>query len=615
MPTAEAARSEFFGIAHGPTIDDTDLQTMAATGAKTDRFVLSWRTVEQSSGHFDWGATDQLIGGLASHGIRGVPFVWGSPGWVQTGAPARPPINNGSARQAWEGFLKVAVARYGRGGSYWASRYHQQFGAAAVPLPVRSWQVWNEPNLRNEFYPGGTVAQAARRYGDLLQISHDAIKSRDHQAEIVLAGIATQKDPHAFDFLKSLYSVPGIKDDFDAVAQHPYAGSVDKVRAAIQQVRKVMASNGDQGTPLWITEIGWGSAPADGSGINLGLAGQATMLTRSFKLILGHRSAWNVQRVFWFHWRDPPPNSPYVDKCIRCGSAGLLTNGRTPKPAYPAFLAFAADTTPPAASINAGPSQGALINDPTPGFSFSSSEPGSTFACRIDAGSSAPCASPYTAPRLAQGPHSFSVEAIDAAGNESSVVSRSFTVDSRAPAAPLIADTTPGSPANDNAPEVTGSAEAASTVRLYRTAGCTGPALAGGPASRFAGQGLTVHVTDNTTTLLRATATDAAGNTSPCSATRKYVEDSIAPQTTITAGPSGSTTEPSPSFSFASSESGSSFECRFDSDPFAPCSGPGATHAPSTPLSYGPHSFEVRASDRAANVDSTPASRSFTVSP
>ena len=65
----------------------------------------------------------------------------------------------------------------------------------------------------------------------------------------------------------------------------------------------------------------------------------------------------------------------------------------------------------------------------------------------MDAGSFTPCSSPYTTPRLTQGAHTFSVKAIDAAGNESAIISRSFTLDSRPPAAPVITATVPGSPA------------------------------------------------------------------------------------------------------------------------------------------------------------------------
>ena len=91
-----------------------------------------------------------------------------------------------------------------------------------------------------------------------------------------------------------------------------------------------MKEHGDQGTPLWITELGWGSAPPDRFGLNKGLNGQRRLLSGSFKLILRHRKAWNVQRVFWFDWRDPA--NPDVVRCSFCASAGLLKSDRTRSP-------------------------------------------------------------------------------------------------------------------------------------------------------------------------------------------------------------------------------------------------------------------------------------------
>jgi hypothetical protein len=428
-PSAQAAGSEFFGVVQGPALDDTDLDSVGASGVNTTRFLLSWKSVEKHRGERNWHAVDRVVGGLASRGVRPLPVVWGSPPWTRAGGSARPPVNSSTARSGWQNFLKVAVARYGRGGRYWTDEYPQQFGAAAAPLPITAWQVWNEPNLRPEFDPGETVAHAAQQYGQLVRISHDAIKSKDGLATIVLAGVATQKDPHAFEFLGDLYSVPGIESDFDVVAQHPYAPGVDAMRNAIERVRAVMANHGDKGTPLWLTEFGWGSAPADGSGINVGPTAQAQMLTRSVNLILSHRSAWNLQRVYWFDWRDPPPGSHYVDICIRCGSAGLLAHDRAPKPAYAAFRAFSADVLPPTAKINFGPLQGGTTSDPTPTLKFVSSEAGSTFRCRFDAKPLASCSSPFTPKAaLAKGPHVFSVRAADAAGNESAPATRAFTV-------------------------------------------------------------------------------------------------------------------------------------------------------------------------------------------
>ena len=110
-----------------------------------------------------------------------------------------------------------------------------------------------------------------------------------------------------------------------------------------------------------------------------------------------------------------------------------------------------------------------------------------------------------------------------------------FENDSSAPAAPVLSTTDPGSPANANTVRVRGTAEPASTVRLYG-GDCTGSPLATGPAADLAGAGVAVSLADNSVTTLRATATDRAGNTSACSAPLTYVEDSAPPGPPALAG-------------------------------------------------------------------------------
>ena len=85
--------------------------------------------------------------------------------------------------------------------------------------------------------------------------------------------------------------------------------------------------------------------------------------------------------------------------------------------------------------------------------------------------------------------------------------------------------------------------------------------------------------------------------------------DTVPPVTVIDSGPAGSTGDSTPTFSFSSSEPGSSFQCRVDSAPFAPCTSPFTTPA----LPDGAHTFEVKATDPAGNPDASPASRAFTV--
>lgn len=83
-----------------------------------------------------------------------------------------------------------------------------------------------------------------------------------------------------------------------------------------------------------------------------------------------------------------------------------------------------------------------------------------------------------------------------------------------------------------------------------------------------------------------------------------------APETTITSGPGGVTTDVTPTFAFGSSEPGSSFACRVDGAAFAPCASPHTTAA----LATGAHTFYVRATDPTGNTDPTPASYPFSVS-
>jgi hypothetical protein len=334
-PRAKAPPAGFYGIARGTTpLDAQDTQAMHRVGVRTIRFLLVWPAIQPARGSFNWGAADRAVGQVAAKGIHPVPFVFGSPAWVAA-EPAHPPIDTASQTAAWRAFLGAAVRRYGPHGVYWKTAYRQQFPDAA-PLPIRAWQIWNEPNLAHYFAPTPSAAKYAR----LLRISHDAIKAQDPKAKIVLAGMPGYGKPDtAWEFLDELYGRPGFKRDFDAVALHPYARTIDQLGLEIERVRNVMSKHGDARVPLWLTELGWGSNPPDRFGLNKGLQGQKRMLSRSFELILHHRASWRVERLFWFDWRDPPKGQP--QPCSFCSSAGLLQHNRHPKPAWQAYRRIA----------------------------------------------------------------------------------------------------------------------------------------------------------------------------------------------------------------------------------------------------------------------------------
>jgi hypothetical protein len=82
--------------------------------------------------------------------------------------------------------------------------------------------------------------------------------------------------------------------------------------------------------------------------------------------------------------------------------------------------------------ITAGPS--GPTSDPNPRFSFTSSEGNSTFECKLDSQAFASCASPKSYSGLPDGTHTFTVRAVDAAGNpDPTPASRSFSIDTTPP--------------------------------------------------------------------------------------------------------------------------------------------------------------------------------------
>jgi len=174
-----------------------------------------------------------------------------------------------------------------------------------------------------------------------------------------------------------------------------------------------------------------------------------------------------------------------------------------------------------------------LTSDTQAIFTFASSAQSASYECSLDGGAAAPCSSPVSYTGLAGGTHTLSIQSTDTVSGEedATLATSTWTVDTTPPAAPTITRTDPPSPSGDLSPSVQGAAESGSTVKLYTTADCSGDPVAQGSAADFASPGLTVSVSYDSTASYRAAATDAAGNTSACSAPISYTE--VSPPPTI----------------------------------------------------------------------------------
>jgi hypothetical protein len=93
-----------------------------------------------------------------------------------------------------------------------------------------------------------------------------------------------------------------------------------------------------------------------------------------------------------------------------------------------------------------------------------------------------------------------------------------------APSAPQLTSTDPASPGSSEILRILGAAEVGSTVRVYTGPNCTGLQVATGSAAELGSPGIRI-ATGEGTSVFSATATDAAHNTSVCSAPITYVRD------------------------------------------------------------------------------------------
>ncbi|HYU60528.1 MAG TPA: Ig-like domain-containing protein [Solirubrobacterales bacterium] len=265
------------------------------------------------------------------------------------------------------------------------------------------------------------------------------------------------------------------------------------------------------------------------------------------------------------------------------------------------------DTRPPETTIDSGPS--GATNDSTPTFTFSSDEQGTpghpvTFECRVDAEPFEPCSGPgdsHTTDPLGDGSHTFEVRASDPAGNtDPTPAIRSFSVDTQAPETFFTSG--PNDVTADDTPTFTfGPNEPGSSFECRIDGGrfepCSGPGASHTPDSLPDGY----H-------LIEVRATDAAGNRDPDGALRIFRVDTDPPETSAISGPSGRTTDRTPTFEFESDEQDVAFQCSLDGEPLAPCTSPVTRN-----VGKGKHSFVVVAVDAAGNEDGTPVEFRFKV--
>jgi hypothetical protein len=203
---------------------------------------------------------------------------------------------------------------------------------------VKHWEVWNEP-------PFGSISYA--NYVALLKEVYVAIKTSSPDATVISCGGGGAGGGPSGDCITAILAAGGAGYQ-DGFSVHPYMspyppetgyGAKDSVIDSVNiptvwpHLGKMMAANPKPGQghfTVWVTEIGWPSAPASAG---LSEVVQAGNIVRTYLLSRRYNA---VEAVFWYDFVDDGAGSDDQE-----ANFGLLRADLSPKTAYVATAVLA----------------------------------------------------------------------------------------------------------------------------------------------------------------------------------------------------------------------------------------------------------------------------------
>ena len=342
--TALAAPEPDLGVISIKEPDSAEFDRMGAAGLDVYRVNLSWSAVQHfSPDGFDWngfeGARyDDVVCNAARNGIQILPTVFGAPAWANGGGPPeKPPLVQ--YRDEFGAFIAAAAARYGPGGTIWTDPASPCQGL--TPLPITTWQIWNEPNLKYFWAPKPNAAG----YREMLAAAHDALDPLG--GKVMLAGLSPRPQPKfgiwPTEYLNDLYKA-GAKPYFDLMAAHTYDLKPSGIATQVTALRKAMGKYRDSAKDLWVTEFGWASGGPKTS-LTVKPSLQAAYLAASYK-IAKTQTKLGIKGLIWYALRDVPfrEASPPAARDGWIFHSGLLTSKGAAKPAWVTMARLAGGT-------------------------------------------------------------------------------------------------------------------------------------------------------------------------------------------------------------------------------------------------------------------------------
>ncbi len=307
-----------------------DMARAAGIGWIKQQF--SWEEIEPRKGEFEWQKHDRIVDLAERYGMQVIARLDRPPDWTRQDNrfKTRPPDNVEDY-----GDFVYAVVRHYRG-------------------RVRYIQIWNEPNLSEEW---GFERVDAVAYTQLLETAYRRAKEADPDVVVLSGPLAMTLEDASMRgnhndlvFLAEMYEA-GAGQWFDILSANafgfdrppedaPHPDVLNLRRVELQ--REIMERYGDTGKPVWINEYGWNAAPATFSEERLTWkrVTEAQQADYTVRGIVWARKNWpwlGVVNIWYFRQVGdvPPDRAAYY--------FALVDPEFRPRPVYDALLSAARD--------------------------------------------------------------------------------------------------------------------------------------------------------------------------------------------------------------------------------------------------------------------------------